>query len=80
MRGDRIDVFARAPHHPAAMAACAFCQKPVVNGPDMLSDGRLVHASCKQRITGVNRRPTPPKGTPTAAVPPRKTSSADVDP
>jgi hypothetical protein len=43
----------------------------------MLSDGRLVHASCKQRITGVTRRRTPPKGTPAAVVPPRKTASAD---
>jgi hypothetical protein len=33
------------------MAGCAFCRRPVVIDPDTLSDGRLVHAECKNRLT-----------------------------
>jgi hypothetical protein len=33
------------------MSSCALCQKPVVVSPDVLSDGRLVHADCKRQRT-----------------------------
>ncbi|HXX68410.1 MAG TPA: hypothetical protein VEK07_14570 [Polyangiaceae bacterium] len=40
-----------AKHFADAMSACALCRKPVVIDPDLLPDGRIVHASCKNRPT-----------------------------
>jgi hypothetical protein len=38
---------ARYPLNLRAMSGCAICGKPVVQGPDVLPDGRLVHTPCR---------------------------------
>jgi hypothetical protein len=39
------------------MSGCAICRRPVVVDPVTLSDGRLVHAACKQHLTHEIPRP-----------------------
>jgi hypothetical protein len=42
------------------MSECAICQKPVVKGPVVLSDGRLVHAACVPNETEARREERQP--------------------
>jgi hypothetical protein len=39
------------------MSRCVVCDRPVVVEPLLLSDGRLIHAACEERLYDVTQRP-----------------------